>query len=251
MEAAMTTSTSEEDLALSVPLRVRTLRVLGADGTVTRSSTVCCPRQNKSVRLRECIICGHGGRVSSNDAREPVMCCSDPSAWEPATPLDHGRGRSVAAQTALRDVMTLDVITVRDDLGIEALTGLLLEHAIHGVPVVDADGRPIGMVSRTDLVRDHFEHGCVEGQASPWSAMTGATGRRDGARPGPSAVVADLMQPMPITLREDASLSQAAALMTLEAIHRIPVVSNDGHVVGIITALDVAAWMARQDGYIA
>jgi CBS domain-containing protein len=51
-------------------------------------------------------------------------------------------------------------------------------------------------------------------------------------------------------LPETASLGQAAALMALERIHRVPIVSGDGRVVGIISTLDISQWLAEQGGYV-
>ncbi len=52
------------------------------------------------------------------------------------------------------------------------------------------------------------------------------------------------------SLPEHASLAQAAALMALEGVHRIPVVAADGKVVGIVSSLDLMRWMARRGGYV-
>ena len=51
------------------------------------------------------------------------------------------------------------------------------------------------------------------------------------------------------TLPEAATVSQAAAIMAYERIHRVPVVTTDGSVVGIVCALDIVAWLAAHDGY--
>lgn len=55
---------------------------------------------------------------------------------------------------------------------------------------------------------------------------------------------------MVFTLPESASLSKAAALMAFEGVHRLPILSNDGKVVGILSALDVLRWLAKQQGYV-
>ena len=61
-------------------------------------------------------------------------------------------------QMKARDVMTTSVISVGPDLGIDKLAKLLLDKRISGVPVVDGDGKPIGMVSEGDLIgRDDTE----------------------------------------------------------------------------------------------
>ncbi|HXU72294.1 MAG TPA: CBS domain-containing protein [Polyangia bacterium] len=58
------------------------------------------------------------------------------------------------------------------------------------------------------------------------------------------------MARLTFTLRETESVSQAAALMALEHIHRISIVTDDGRVAGIVASTDVLGWLGRQDGYI-
>jgi len=55
---------------------------------------------------------------------------------------------------------------------------------------------------------------------------------------------------MTFSLPESATLSRAAAVMAYEGVHQIPVVASDGTIVGLISALDVARWLAQHDGYL-
>ena len=128
---------------------------------------------------------------------------------------------SAADHTPLSEVMTGHVVCVLPDLGLAQLTELLLELNISGAPVVDDGGRPLGVVSRADIL----------------------------GAPRQDATVADIMMPVAFTLPESASLSRAAALMAFEGVHRVPVVSDQGRVVGIVSSLDVSRWLARNDGY--
>lgn len=134
---------------------------------------------------------------------------------------------SAADRTQLRRVMTSRVVCVRSDLETAALVSILIDLDLRAVPVVDAEGRPIGIVSRSDLLRRR---------------------RDDGDRR--SERVVDVMMSLAFSLPETASLSRAAAVMAYECVHRIPVVAVDGTVVGIISSLDVVRWLARHDGYL-
>lgn len=148
--------------------------------------------------------------------------------------------------------MTQDVLCVRENVSIEALSALFLTRGISGAPVVDERGRAIGVVSKTDLVREQYENG----QALPESAAGEPSG--DGAclSDGLQAMevsrgtVADIMTPVALTLYAHSQLSRAAALMACERMHRVPVVSEEGKVVGILTAMDVMRWLAQHDGYV-
>jgi CBS domain-containing protein len=85
--------------------------------------------------------------------------------------------------------------------------------------VVDGEGRPVGFVGEAELLR---------------------------ARPG--AKVADAMSRVALSLHEDAPASRAAALLAGHGAERLAVVSGDGGVVGVLTALDVLSWLAAPGG---
>jgi CBS domain-containing protein len=124
---------------------------------------------------------------------------------------------ALATATRIRDVMTPMVTCVTRDVPVHALTKLLLENAISGVPVVDQNGRPVGVVSKTDLI----------------------------AQLPSDETVDDVMMPIAFTLRDTDSLAKAARLMAVEHVHRIPITDLDGRVCGIVTAFDVARWIVQ------
>src|SRR5262249_40757083 len=67
----------------------------------------------------------------------------------------------------------------------------------------------------------------------------------------PTRVTArEVMSPTVITLHESSNIGQAASLMAYEGVHHLPVVSDRGAVVGILSAIDVLRWLGRQSGYI-
>src|SRR4029079_18434500 len=72
----------------------------------------------------------------------------------PVSPEARPARQSIADRTPVSAIMTTDVICVQPDVSIESVTRLLLERGISGVPVVDADGVPVGLVSKTDLLRE-------------------------------------------------------------------------------------------------
>jgi predicted transcriptional regulator len=133
--------------------------------------------------------------------------------------------RKSADLTPVSEIMTNDVIAVRPELGVEDLEELLLAKCISGAPVIDDLGRPIGIVSKTDLVR-----------------------RKD--TPGGDGVkVRDIMMRTAFCLSENESIARAAGLMAFERVHRVPVVGARGRVTGVVSPLDVMRWLARQHGY--
>jgi CBS domain-containing protein len=198
-----------------LPMRQRTVHA--GDGESVTTQSVYCPRRGRSVSVDECEACDHARAIRRVMGGGGGVVCDGP--WLAATQATSG---SPAARTPIANVMSTGVRCVLEDVRVDELTELLLTHGVSGLPVVDLDGQPIGVVSKTDLMRD----------------------------PGPGAVVADVMTPIAFTLDERAPLTHAAALMAIEGVHRVPVVAEDGQVVGILSALDIARWLAKQEGLI-
>jgi len=215
----------------TVALKVRIRRTLDASGVTSYAGSVYCASQARQVELATCLGCERcNALVSTGIGNDAQVYCHDPeSARSEVVGLPvrvHPRHdlprESLPAHTPISAVMSSVVACVRSDVSIDALTSLLLERGIGGVPVVDGSGAPVGVVSKTDLVRAGSAQGTV----------------------------ADIMTDMTFSLPVSANLSQAAALMAYEGVHRVPVTCTAGKVVGIVSALDILRWMARQDGYI-
>jgi len=156
-------------------------------------------------------------------------------------------------EATLDAIMTREVLCVPPEMDVDSLVALFLQRGISGAPVVGKDGKVLGVVSKTDVLRERYESEDVE-------RVERASVRRGGYEvdlgPGnhvfytTDTQVADIMMPVSFSLPEDARVSRAAALMALEGVHRIPVVSQDGHVTGIVSALDVLRWLALSAGYL-
>ena len=133
--------------------------------------------------------------------------------------------------------MTRGAITVRADFGLEQLVDLFLEQGLSRVPVVDDDGRAIGIVSKTDLVLDQHERGDTE------LSQLGADGRgRHVHEVG--GLVGDVMTPVALTLPASTTIGEAARRMLADNVHAVPVTSEQGEVIGLLSATDFMAWVA-------
>jgi CBS domain-containing protein len=151
--------------------------------------------------------------------------------------------------------MTTEVLAVQPDVSIDAVTELFLERGISGVPVVDSEGRPMGIVSKTDLLDERFVAGDTsEVQTRGRQASRGhfrvELGPGVHAEELPYASVADAMTRAALTVPETAPIAQAAALMAVRDIHRVIAVSDDGKVAGIVTSSDIVRWVAQRGGYL-
>lgn len=203
---------------------------------------VHCPRGGRLVSVEECETCdfNDGFHLDRTDRDSFLKCTYD--AGKEATPPAAPTGARVR-EVPVSEVMTRRVISVLPELPVIDLLRILVERSISGVPVVDEAGRPIGVVSKSDLLRE--QHHSVEA-----FARRTTTGGWEIELEGASldhleqATVADIMMPFAFSVRESASVAQAAELMAYEGVHRLPVVGSDGRVVGIISALDILRWIA-------
>jgi CBS domain-containing protein len=152
---------------------------------------------------------------------------------------------AAARSTLVRDIMTRDPVTVRPETGVEQVIDLFVGRGIGHVPVVDDDGRAVGMISKTDVIRDVHLRGDTEVDQSP-GAMA-----RDLRRMPPAAHVheaddqaRDVMTPVVLWVPETASIAEAARVIASGQLHALLVARHDGVVVGILSANDIVAWVA-------
>jgi CBS domain-containing protein len=123
----------------------------------------------------------------------------------------------------VRDVMSTRVLSVRSDSPLKQVATLLLSNRIGGVPVLDNEGRVLGIVSESDLQ----------------PAREGAPGR-------PLRIAADVMTRTLVTLTEEDTVTQAARILLRHRIKRAPVL-RDGVIVGMITRSDLLRPYLRTD----
>lgn len=140
----------------------------------------------------------------------------------------------------VRDVMTTSVITVRGDTPFKELAEVLARSRVSGFPVVDQAGRVIGVVSETDLLIKEAD------QAGHPASFAGLRRSRDREKAA-GVTAAQLMTSPPVTIGPDEPVQHAAFLMYDRAVSRLPVVDQAGHLVGIVSQVDVLGVFSRPD----
>ena len=132
-----------------------------------------------------------------------------------------------------RDVMTTAVHTVGPDASVTDIAQLLLDRRISGVPVVDAAGHVLGVVSEGDLMR-RPESGTIA-RRSWWLALVASNDElaRDYVKTH-GTKARDVMSRPAVTIDAGAELAAVAALLEKRRIKRLPVL-QDGKLVGIVT----------------
>ena len=140
----------------------------------------------------------------------------------------------------VRDVMTTSVITVRGDTPFKEMAAMLASSRVSGFPVIDQAGKVIGVVSETDMLIKEAD------QAGHPGLLAGLRRSRDREKAA-GVTAAQLMTSPPVTVGPDEPVQHAAFLMYDRAVNRLPVVDEAGHLVGIVSQVDVLSVFSRPD----
>jgi len=134
------------------------------------------------------------------------------------------------------DVMTRRVVSVRADASIMEAGRLMLENKISGLPVVDGDGRLVGIVTERDFLR-HAEFG-TESERPRWfeALISPARSVTDNAYPLDRRVEEVMTQDV-VTVLEDMPIEEVARLIRRD-IKRVPVIRGN-QLVGVISRVDL------------
>jgi CBS domain-containing protein len=140
------------------------------------------------------------------------------------------------------DVMTTSVLTVDRITPFQEIDRLLTERKISGVPVLMMGRQVAGVVSEADLL-------AAEDETARRARMASAIGRRWRLRKRPhvSLTAGALMTGPAITIGPDATIPAAARLMNTHHVRRLPVIDEDGKLVGIVSRRDLLSVFLRPD----
>ena len=148
----------------------------------------------------------------------------------------------------VREIMDPNPATVRADTPVEETIRLLAERELPGVPVVDDDGRCVGIVTEADLVIAdeqgdlHLPH-----YIELFGGVVFLEPLRhfeERLRKAFAATAADMMTPDPIAVAPESSAREAARVISESGHNRLPVV-EDGRLVGVVSRADVLGALAR------
>jgi H+/Cl- antiporter ClcA/CBS-domain-containing membrane protein len=143
----------------------------------------------------------------------------------------------VPRRFAVRDVMTRTPATAPPGLPLSDVLGLLNQRQVKSVIVLGGvDGREVrGIITAGDLLR----HGGLAVSADAGTSHQTLTLARDKR-------ARDVMTPDPVCVEEHVALDEAAEVMTRKRLKRLPVVSREGHCVGIVSRLDILRCVAKE-----
>jgi CBS domain-containing protein len=146
------------------------------------------------------------------------------------------------------DLMSTDVVTTTPSTPLREVARLLLEHEISGLPVCDEAGEIVGVVSEGDIL--FKEQGRLETRDGVlgWLLDLPSEAELEKTR---ARTAGEAMTSPASTIPPFASVSAAARRMTEDAVKRLPVVTLDGRLVGIVTRTDLLRAFVRPDHVIA
>jgi len=155
--------------------------------------------------------------------------------------LRHARQR-LAEKIPVQTVMTAKVVTVGKDADLHEAAHLLSEHKISGMPVVDYGQRVIGVISEADLLqligmkKDHTFKDILRNILGDAGKATVTAGN----------CVADVMSTPALTIAPDEDVKKAAIMLEERQIKRLPVVDEEGRLVGIISRGDIVRAIGKK-----
>jgi CBS domain-containing membrane protein len=179
-----------------------------------------------STDVRQCTVYGrHGDPEITSIELEP--------------PREPPRRRStISDRIALRDIMSPEVVCASPDLEIGAVVSLVIRHHVGCVPVVDERRRPIGMITKFDLVEQLDATMQAIGTGSPLPSDLSPRNADE------------VMMPIALVLDEHATVAHAATMMSLEDTHHVLVVRAGGELVGVVSTKDIVNWLVANDGLV-
>ncbi len=141
---------------------------------------------------------------------------------------------------SVRDVMATRVVAVRKTASFKEMILRMRKSRISAFPVVDDQGRVVGVVSQADMLDKEAELATGQG---PLAGVL-----RFGDHEKASGVTAaELMTSPPVTAGPDTPLAEAARLMRDHQVKRLPVINAAGRLVGIVSRADVLSVFTRPD----
>lgn len=148
----------------------------------------------------------------------------------------------------IKDLMTREVLSVAPEASLKDVARALVERGISGLPVCDDEGRVLGVVSEADIL--FKEQGRAERPEGllAWLFEESSEAELAKAR---ARTAGEAMTAPAITIAPNRPAAAAARLMVEQGVNRLPVVADDGTLLGIVTRADLVRAFTRSDDEIA
>ena len=149
----------------------------------------------------------------------------------------------------VREIMTAEVVTIEPDTPVTTVVRYLREEAISGVPVVDSNGAVVGLVTEVDLIARHARPHFPAYVQFLDSIFYLERSRRyqESMRHILATTAGELMTSPVRTVDPEMDVQDLAALMVEERINPVPVVDEEGCILGIVSHTDLLEMIERAE----
>lgn len=139
-------------------------------------------------------------------------------------------------------LMTREVVSVHGDAPFKELARTLSQHQVTAVPVVDGEGRVVGVVSEGDLLRKTADQAATQGDPPAVPDLEAwERAKAEGTR------AEELMSAPAVCARPEWTVAEAARLMEVQGVKRLVVVDDEDRLVGIVSRRDLLGIFLRED----
>lgn len=144
-------------------------------------------------------------------------------------------------QFYIRDIMSTDLITVKENTQIRDLIKVFVNNKVSGIPVSDYDGHLKGVVSYTDVMKKESSHSFYSASVSEDMELDLMKDAKFFDQPVSLIMSKDLY-----TSKPDATVAKMSKIMYEKKIHRL-LITEDNKLVGIVTTFDLLKLLASSD----
>ena len=140
-----------------------------------------------------------------------------------------------------KDIMSTETITVLPSMAVDELARLLCERKIGGAPVVDEANNLLGVVTESDLIDQakNVHLPTVISILDSFIFLESPEKLDKEIRKMAGRTVKDILTKDPITVSTDTPLNEIATIMSEKKVHTLPVLDQNGAIVGIVGKLDL------------
>lgn len=143
------------------------------------------------------------------------------------------------------DLMTIEVETAAPEDSLKEAARRMVRRGVSGLPVLDADGLLVGIITEADFLAREADRSETQGRRRLLDALF------SDREPEPDEnTVGSTMTVRPTVIYPEASLTEAARVMVAQGVKRLPVVDEDGKLIGVISRADVVNAFTRPDDVI-
>ncbi len=150
---------------------------------------------------------------------------------------------SLVRHRTVSDVMTTRVHVATPSTTFKVLVRLIEENRVSAIPIVDPQGRPVGIVSESDLLLKERRSELELEAGSPLHLWR----RRQERAKAEGVVAADLMTSPVVSVGAESTIAQAARVMQERNVRRLVVVDQRGNIAGVVSRSDLLQVFLRTD----